>query len=110
MSGTRPLKDIAKVIRSKNSGPFEITFDVIFRSREDFLAVERSGVLTRDLVSRLYGVPTQMISTFLFFDKANALKVTIPRPRPQGGIGETDLHAAQQHVPLTTVEIPWPVP
>ena len=24
------LRDLAKVIRSKNSGPFEITFDVIF--------------------------------------------------------------------------------
>ncbi|MDR5825961.1 DUF4387 family protein, partial [Caballeronia sp. LZ043] len=26
----KTLRELAKVVRSKNSGPFEITFDVIF--------------------------------------------------------------------------------
>ena len=30
------LIDLAKVIRSKNSGPYEITFDIIFKDRETF--------------------------------------------------------------------------
>jgi hypothetical protein len=30
---------------------------------------------------------------------------SIPRPRPQGSIGEIDMHAAQQHVPLMHVQI-----
>lgn len=103
-----PLRDIAKVVRSKNAGPFEITLDVIFKSRADFEAVERSGVITRELVSRLYNVPTQAIITFGFFALVNAVKITLPRPRAQGGIGETDMHAAQQHVPLQEIRIPWP--
>jgi hypothetical protein len=60
------------------------------------------------LISKLYDVPTQRIITFLYFDAANAIKATIPRPRPQGSIGEIDMHAAQQHVPLMHVQIPWP--
>ena len=39
-----PLRDIAKVVRSKNAGPFEITLDIIFKNREDFDAVKKSGV------------------------------------------------------------------
>ena len=29
------LKDIAKIIRSKNAGPFEVTMDIIFQNEED---------------------------------------------------------------------------
>jgi hypothetical protein len=53
-------------------------------------------------------VPTQAIITFGFFDLVNAVKITLPRPRPQGGVGETDMHAAQQHVPLQEIRVPWP--
>lgn len=107
---TKPLRAIAGVIRSKNAGPFEITFDVIFRSRADFERVRASGAITPELVSRLYDVPVQLILTFVWFEVANALKVTIPRPRPQGGVGETDIHAAQQHAPLMEIAIPWEDP
>ena len=54
-------------------------------------------------------MPTQAIITFGFFDLVNAVKITLPRPRAQGGIGETDMHAAQQHVPLQEIRVPWPV-
>ena len=36
------LRDIAKVIRSKNAGPFELTFDVIFKTKEDYEKVKAS--------------------------------------------------------------------
>ena len=41
-----PLREIAKVVRSKNAGPFEITLDIIFKDRADFDAVRKSGVIT----------------------------------------------------------------
>jgi hypothetical protein len=103
-----PLREIAKVIRSKNAGPFEITLDIVFKNREDFEAVKKSGVITKELVSELYNVPTQAIITFGFFDLINAVKITLPRLRAQGSIGETDMHAAQQHVPLQEIGVPWP--
>ena len=79
MRKTLPLKDIAKVVRSKNAGPFEITFDIIFKTREDYEAVKASGVITKQLFSELYDVPTQHIITFVYFDAAHAIKATIPR-------------------------------
>lgn len=100
------LKDIAKVIRSKNAGPFEVTMDIIFENKEDFKKVLSSNVITKELISELYNLPVDDIITFEKFEAANAIKITIPRPRPQGSIGETDMHAAQQHVPLMNIAIP----
>ena len=39
------LKELAKVIRSKNSGPYEITFDIMFPNKENYERVKNSGVL-----------------------------------------------------------------
>jgi hypothetical protein len=100
------LAALAKVIRSKNAGPFEITFDIIFANRADYDAVRASGVITPELIGRIYGVATQQILTFVWFDVANAIKFTLPRPRPQGSIGETDMHGAQQHAPLMEIVVP----
>ncbi|MGC3986802.1 MAG: DUF4387 domain-containing protein [Pseudorhodoferax sp.] len=100
------LKDLAQVIRSKNSGPFEITFDVMFADVQRYRRVERSGVLTRELVGRLYGVADGDIVAFLFFEPALAFKFTLRRGWAQGSINERDTFGAQQHAPLMTVEIP----
>ncbi len=101
------LRDIAKVIRSKNAGPFEITFDIIFKSKEDYEKAKATGVLYRELIAKLYNLDPDDVIAFVYYDAANAMKSTIPRMRPQGSVGETDMHAAQQHVPLFDVEIPW---
>ncbi len=100
------LRDLAKVIRSKNSGPFELTFDVIFSHPEPYRRVKESGVLTRELVCRLYGVPDDAIVAFMFFDPALAFKFTLRRGWAQGSIGERDTFGAQQHAPLMEIEIP----
>ena len=42
----RQLKDIASLIRSKNAGPFVLTFDIMFSSDEDYETVARSGALS----------------------------------------------------------------
>ena len=36
------LSDLATVIRSKNAGPFELTFDVLFSDPSDYQRVVRS--------------------------------------------------------------------
>ncbi|MBE6745094.1 DUF4387 domain-containing protein [Faecalispora jeddahensis] len=100
------LKDIAKIIRSKNAGPFEVTMDIIFQNEEDYRRVLDSGVINRELVSKLYHIDPGKIITLSSFDAARAIKITLPRPRKQGSIGETDMHAAQQHVPLMLIELP----
>lgn len=100
------LKDLAQVIRSKNSGPFEITFDVMFADPATYRRVEHSGVLTRALVCRLYGVADEDIVALLFFAPALAFKFTLRRSWAQGSINERDTFGAQQHAPLMDIDIP----
>ena len=98
------VKDCAKVVRSKNSGPFEITMDIIFKTREDYKRFKDAGVLNEDWICKMYHVKHEQIYCLECYDAANAFKITLPRPRAQGTIGETDMHAAQQHVPLLYLE------
>ena len=101
------LKDLAKVIRSKNSGPFEITFDVMFPTAALYQRVKNSGVLTRELVCSLYGVAPSDVAAFMFFEPALAFKFTLRRRGPeQGSVGERDTFGAQQYAPLLDLEIP----
>lgn len=107
MTQPRALKEIASIIRSKNAGPFEITFDIMFPTKAVFEKVMASGAITPKLISQLYHIPERDILTFCTFDTVNALKITIPRARDEGSIGECDMHAAQQHVPLMDIQVPW---
>lgn len=100
------LRDLAQVIRSKNSGPFELTFDVMFADARRFEQVRQSGVLTRELVCRIYGVADKDIVAFLFFEPALAFKFTLRRQWAQGSINERDTFGAQQHAPLMSIDIP----
>ena len=102
------LRDIAKVIRSKNSGPFEITFDIMMPDQASYDRVKNSGVLGKSLIKKLYNVTDDQIVAELFFDPALAYKFTIVRPRgcEQGSINEHDTFGTQQHAPLLDVEIP----
>ena len=45
---THKLHELAKTIRSKNAGVNKITFDIIFRDRENYERVKRSKALTRE--------------------------------------------------------------
>jgi hypothetical protein len=102
----KTLRDLAKVIRSKNSGPFEITFDVIFDNTPTYEHVKASGTLTEALICKLYNVSKSDIVTLMFFDPARAFKLTLKRSWAQGSVGERDTFGAQQHAPLLTVEVP----
>lgn len=104
---TRRLADLARVVRSKNAGPFEVTFDLIFPDRETYERVRRTGYFTRERVAALYRIPLAAVYDVVFFDPAFALKLTIARQRAQGSVGESDTYGAQQHAPLLDVELPW---
>ena len=103
---TKPLVELAKTIRSKNAGVDQITFDVIFRDRESYDLVRRSGALTRETVARLFKIPHERITAFVAYDPAPAIKFTIRRDRPSGSPGERDVFGAQQYAPLFDLLIP----
>ncbi|RDW76936.1 hypothetical protein BP6252_04989 [Coleophoma cylindrospora] len=112
------LADIAPVIRSKNSGPYDITLDVIFSSLPVYEIVKSSNLLSKSLIEKLYNLRGDEIIWCGFFDQAMAFKATIPRKRQvsrkgddgklvrsldfaiSGGYMETDVHASQQYVGL----------
>jgi hypothetical protein len=96
---------LAKVVRSKNSGPFEITFDVIFGDAPTYEQVKASGSITVELICKLYRVEPIDIVTFMFFDPALAFKLTLRRSWAQGSVGERDTFGAQQHAPLLDIRV-----
>ncbi len=100
------LQEYAQVIRSKNSGPFELTIDIIFKSLEDYRHFEKSGILTLEKVAELYQMKQEEIINFEYFEAARGIKITIPRPWSQGSIGESDMHGSQQYANLLSVEVP----
>jgi len=101
----RNITEIARVIRSKNAGPFELTFDIIFKDEKSYLEVKSQKVINKELISRLYRIDQEQIVSIIYFDPALAVKITIIRPISAGAPGERDVYGAQQHGPLLTIEI-----
>ena len=101
----RKLKDVAKIIRSKNSGPFELTLDVIFADDEMFEKAVKTQIITKDIISKTYGISPDTILDIIEYPVARAIKVTLIRPIPSGALGERDVYGAQQHAPLMELEV-----
>ena len=99
------LKDMCHTLRSKNAGPFQITFDAIFRSEEDFHRAEESGVFTPANLSKVLLYPGQDLRV-VFYPAGKAIKVTVPRRASSGSFDDTDVFGCQQHAPLLDLEIP----
>ena len=99
------LSEIAKTIRSKNTGVDKITFDVIFPDRATYERVGRSGILSRSAVCRIFGIDMSAITDHVEFDPALAIKFTIYRRIPSGSPGDADIFGSQQYGPLLDVEV-----
>jgi len=98
------LTDIASVIRSKNSGPYELTLDIIFNEFDTYERIKLGGFINEELICKLYNVTPDKIISIVAFDPAKAIKATIKRPLCSGDLGETDVYGAQQHAPLLDLE------
>ena len=99
------LGELAQLIRSKNAGPFELTFDIMFDDPATYERVKRSGKLTREVVAKQYGLKAEKVK-FFFCDPALAIKASIPRPSIQGDLTDADGHGGQQYAPLMDIDIP----
>lgn len=103
---TKTLNELAKTIRSKNAGTDRITFDIIFREKENYDMVIKSNCITQDTIASIYGISKDKITDFVHFDPAFAIKFTIKRAKPSGDPGEGDIFGSQQYPPLLAIEIP----
>jgi hypothetical protein len=98
------LGELARLIRSKNAGPFELTFDIMFDDPAAFERVVASKALSRELIASIYRVPVEDVKFFVV-PPALAFKASIPRPRFQGDVLDSDSHGGQQYAPLIDIEI-----
>ena len=98
------LTDIAGVIRSKNSGPYELTLDIIFNDYKSFERVKQGGFINQKLLCSLYNIRPDKIVSIIAYEPAKAIKATIKRPICSGDLGDTDVYGAQQHAPLLGLE------
>jgi hypothetical protein len=99
------LADLASLIRSKNAGPYQLTFDIMFDDPDKFERVRASRVLSPALFAEIYRVDEGKV-VYTEYDQAIALKFTIPRPVVAGDVDDTDVTGGQQWSPLSDVEIP----
>ncbi|MFF4789833.1 MULTISPECIES: DUF4387 domain-containing protein [unclassified Streptomyces] len=105
---TAPLTELADVIRSKNSGPYELTLDIVFTGQDQYDLVKCERAISQELVAGLYGIPVADVSEPIFYDPAKAVKINLRRPLPSGNVGESDVYGAQQHGPLLSMRLPTP--
>jgi len=99
------LAELARLIRSKNAGPFQLTFDVMFEDEARYLRVKKSGAVSREVIAACFNLPAARVMLF-FCDNAYAIKASIPRPYFQGDLLDSDGHGGQQYAPLMEIEIP----
>lgn len=98
------LYDLAAVIRSKNAGPFLVTIDLLFESLADLERVLAAPCFNTLRIATLYSVPAAAVAIHTF-ERALAIKVSMPRPVSSGAPGDVDVYGSQQHVALGRVEI-----
>jgi hypothetical protein len=97
------IYDVARIVRSKNAGPFTVTIDIIFDNRECWRrAVER---LDRETVARAYRVTPDMVLGIIPYEPVLAVKINLKRRIPSGSPGDRDVYGAQQHVPIGMVDL-----
>ena len=99
------LWQLAKLIRSKNAGPFELTFDVIFKDRESYERVRDAKAISAEWFAKTYRLTPEVIS-IIDYEAASAIKITIPRAAISGDVEDTDVFGGQQHGPLVDLEVP----
>jgi hypothetical protein len=99
---TSTLADVARLVRSKNAGPFWITIDVFFATDADF--VSHHEAITAARVAVAYKVDERTVKIFRLSDLC-AVKISFPRPVTQGSAFDRDMHAGQQHVPMLSMPL-----
>ena len=99
------LRDITKLVRSKNAGPFLLTLDIIFDRREIYEQVVHAKIFSAQMIAELYKVDAHDVEFFLC-PEIMAIKATLPRLVGSGDPLDSDVYGAQQVGPLLDIQIP----
>ncbi len=102
---TATVGDLAVLVRSKNAGPFWLTFDVMFDNNATYARVRDSGVINRSVVADMFRRDEKEVLV-VNHDAALAIKVSFPRPHSSGSKLDSDVYGGQQYAPLLTLPVP----
>lgn len=101
----RTIGDLATLVRSKNAGPFWLTLDVFCDTDAAYTAVAAPDVITPQHIADIYHTDPETVRIFRIHD-LRVVKISFPRPIVQGAIADRDMHAGQQHLPLSRLACP----
>ena len=99
------LGDLARLVRSKNAGPYMLTLDVMFRDRATLDRVVATGMFDARNIGRLYGVPAAVVTTFVL-PAALTVKISFQRDVPSGALGDSDVYGCQYMARLAGALLP----
>jgi hypothetical protein len=100
------LQSLAHVIRSKNSGINEITFDIMFKSEDGYQQIIQYGLFSPNSIAAIMNLdPSDVLGSYRY-DPALAIKFTLQRKSLCGSPGERDTFGAQQHTRLLNLDCP----
>lgn len=96
------LADVASVVRSKNAGPLNVSFDLMFATPQAYARAVQSPNLSAQALAKLFGRRREDIQV-VHYAAALAIKIAMPRAVVSGSPGDRDVYGAQQHLPLLGV-------
>jgi hypothetical protein len=105
-AGTRQLRDMAVVIRSKDAGINRLVFDIVFNSAADYESALTSNVFAVHNVAGLLGLRVEEVVGTYFVDSCNAIKLTVDRRNISASLDEHDVFGVQQQAVLEALGIP----
>jgi hypothetical protein len=79
--------------------------DLLFKQRQDYERVKKSGKVSKETIADLYRVQQNQVLDVIFYDPGMAVKITLVRPRVAGDLGDGDVYGCQQHAPLLAFRI-----
>lgn len=101
--------DLALEVRAKNAGPFWVTMELFMRDAAGYALAADPEIVNEDVIATLYGVRAEDVLIFRI-PSLNVVKISYPRPVPQGSLRDRDIHAGQHHVPLAALSPSVKVP
>ncbi|QFU89425.1 DUF4387 domain-containing protein [Amycolatopsis sp. YIM 10] len=99
------IGDLAHEVRAKNAGPFWITMELFMRDDSGYTIVADPGFINESVIASLYEVDASAVRLFRI-PELKVVKISFPRPVPQGSLRDRDMHAGQHHVPLALLPVP----
>jgi hypothetical protein len=104
MNAPLTVGSVAELVRSKNAGPFWQTLEIFCSSDENYRAVAENPSLDAGAIARLYRVDPNTVRIYRL-PAIRVVKISFPRPTVQGGRHDRDMHAGQQHIPLSQLAL-----